>query len=159
MTLANARLWFRYRCQIIDHINGNKSSIWKLDMACRLCTSGENVAQDHLERCSFTNLDLTVRKDKIVLWRKITRTLKNICKQEGYIVIYGAQNTLPNKGNIETGTADCESTPNLEGQGEALPASDRETCTRGCEGLVTQAGVAISARDISVGAVIEDHPP
>ena len=52
-----------------------------------------------------------------------------------------------------------ESTPNLEGQGEALPASDWETCTRGREGLVTQAGVAISARDISVGAVIEDHPP
>ena len=28
---------------------------------------------------------------------------------------------------------------NPEGQGEALPASDRETCTRGSEGLVTQA--------------------
>ena len=36
MTLANARLWFRYRCQIIDHIKGNKSSIWEHNMACRL---------------------------------------------------------------------------------------------------------------------------
>ena len=24
MTLANARLWFRYRCQIIENIKGNK---------------------------------------------------------------------------------------------------------------------------------------
>ena len=61
-------------------------------------------------------------------------------------------------GNVETGTVDCESTPNLEGQGEALPASDRETYPRGREGLVTQTGVAITARDISVGAVINDHP-
>ena len=30
----------------------------------------------------------------------------------------------------------------LEGQGEALPASDRETCPRGCDGLVTQAVIA-----------------
>ena len=42
MTLADARLWFRCRCQIIDNIKGNSSSQWKHDMACRLCTSGEN---------------------------------------------------------------------------------------------------------------------
>ena len=54
MTLANARLWFRYRCQIIDHIKGNKSSVWRNNMACSLCTSGEDETQDHLERCSFT---------------------------------------------------------------------------------------------------------
>ena len=56
-------------------------------------------------------------------------------------------------------TVDCESTPNPEGQGEALPASDRKTCPRGCEGLETYAGVAIRARDISVGEMISDHPP
>ena len=75
------------------------------------------------------------------------------------IVNNDTQNTLPSIGNVETGTVDCESTPNLEGQGEALPVSDRETCPRGCEDLDTYAGVAISARDISVGAVIDDHPP
>ena len=76
------------------------------------------------------------------------------------LVINDKQNIIPNEDNIETGTAtvDCESTPNLEGQGEALPASDRETCTRGRESLVTKAGVAISARNMSVGAVIGDHP-
>ena len=65
MTLTNARLWFRYRCQIIDHIKGNKSSVYRNNMACRLCTSGEDETQDHLERCNFTkeireNLNLTL---------------------------------------------------------------------------------------------------
>ena len=55
-------------------------------------------------------------------------------------------------GNLETCTEDCESTPNQEGQGGALPPSDRETCPRSREGLVTQAVVADSARDMSVGA-------
>ena len=159
MTLADARLWFRYRCQIIDNIKGNKSSIWKHDMACRLCTSGENKTQDYFERCSSTkdmrkNLDLTVRKEKIVIWMRITRTLKDIYVNNKDIVNKDTQNTLANKGNVETGIVDCERTPKLEGQGEALPASDRQTCTKGREGLVTQAGVAISALDISVDAVI-----
>ena len=48
---------------------------------------------------------------------------------------------------------------NPEGQGEALPASDRETCPKGCEGFVTQAVVATSARDMTVVEVIVDHPP
>ena len=46
----------------------------------------------------------------------------------------------------------------LQGQVHALPVSDRETCTRGREGPRTYAGVAISARDMSVGEMISDHP-
>ena len=49
---------------------------------------------------------------------------------------------------IKTGTQDCESKLNPEGQGEALPVTDRETCSRGREGLVTHAVVAISAQDM-----------
>ena len=74
------------------------------------------------------------------------------------LVIKDTQNIIQNMGSIETGTVDCDSTPNLEGQGEALPISDKETCISGHEGLVTQAGVVISAQDISVGAMIGDHP-
>ena len=52
-------------------------------MACRLCTSGEDETQDHLERCSFTkemrgNLNLTIREEKIIVWRRIIRALKDI---------------------------------------------------------------------------------
>ena len=84
MALADARLWFQYRCQIIDNIKGNRSSQWRHDMACRLCSSGENETQEHLERCSYmkTNregLNLTIRRRrKKILWRKVTRTLKDI---------------------------------------------------------------------------------
>ena len=94
--------------------------------------------------------NLTIREDKIVVWRRITRALKDI---------YDNNKDFVSKDNLETSTVDCESTPNPEGQGEALPAFDRETCTRSREGLVTQAVVANSARDMSVGAVIRDHPP
>ena len=104
------------------------------------------------------NLNLTLRLDNIVLWRKITRALKDIYKDNKDVVIKDTQIIVPSIGNVERSTVDCESTPNLEGQGEALPASDRETCPRGCEGLVTQAVVATSARDMIVGAVIGDHP-
>ena len=93
------------------------------------------------------------------MWRRITRALKDIYENNVDFVNKDTQNIVPSTGNLETSTVDCESTPNPEGQGEALPASDRETCTRSCEGLVTQAVVANSARDMSVGAVIRDHPP
>ena len=73
------------RCQIIDNVN--KTSQWKH----RLCTSGENETQDHLERCSFTkvmreDMDLTIRKEKIVLWGRITRTLKDLYVNDKDIV-------------------------------------------------------------------------
>ena len=44
-------------------------------------------------------------------------------------------------------------------QGHGSSVSDGETRTRGREGLQIYAGVAISARDMSVGEVIFDHPP
>ena len=53
------------------------------------------------------------------------------------IVYNKTQNTLPMNGNVGMNTVHCESQPNPEGQGEALPVSDRETCLRGREGLDT----------------------
>ena len=126
MTLANARLWFRYRWKIIDHIKGNKSLKYKNNMACRLCTSGENETQEYLEKFEFTkdrrkNLDLEIRDDKIVLWRKITRALKDIYepkKDVNKLISNSIDKTInPNKG-----TKDCGSTPNPAGQGDAPPA-------------------------------------
>ena len=62
---------------------------------------------------------------------------------------------LPQQGDTGKYTGNCVSQPNPNGQGEAQPVSDRETCPRGREGLVTQAVVATSAWDMSVGAIIE----
>ena len=83
MTLTNARLWFRYRYQIIDHIKVNKSSIYRNNMACRLYTSGEDETQEYLERCNLTkemreNLDLNIREDKIVLEKNNQSFKRNI---------------------------------------------------------------------------------
>ena len=38
-TIANARIWFRYRAKIIDNIKGNKSSLWTGRMQCRHCNT------------------------------------------------------------------------------------------------------------------------
>ena len=54
MNLTNARLCFRYRCKIIAHIKCNKSSMYRNNMQCRPCKSGENETQEHLETCEFT---------------------------------------------------------------------------------------------------------
>ena len=62
----------------------------------------------------------------------------------------------PDNINDATRSETCSSE-----QGHASLVSDGETHTSGREGLWTSAGVATSARDISVGEVIydHDHPP
>ena len=89
-----------YRCQILDHIKGNKSSMYRNNMACRLCTSGEDVTPKHLERINFTkgmreNLDLNIMEDKIMLWRRITRALKDIYDPKKDVVNENTPNHVP----------------------------------------------------------------
>ena len=100
--------------------------------------------QEHLERFSFMKakrecLDLTRRKEKIVFWRRVTRTLKDIYVNNKYVVNNETHTLLPMNGNVEMNTVRCESQPNPKGQGEALLVSDRESCPRGHEGLDTYA--------------------
>ena len=82
MTLADARLWFIYRCQILDDIKGNRSSQWENRMHCRHCITGENETQEHLEKCTFfrkyrESLDLTIREHQLKFWRRVTHILKD----------------------------------------------------------------------------------
>ena len=107
----------------------------KDNMACRLCTSGENEKQFHLEKCEFRkdmrkNIDLEIRDDKIVLWSKITRALKDTNESKKRVVNKMIWNSIDKSTNANTGTKDCESTPNPPGQGEALPTPSKETCTK-----------------------------
>ena len=124
-------------------------------MECRHCTNGEHETQDHLERCSFLRnkregLDLTIRMHKLIFWRHVTRTIKEIKDNNKDSKDNNTSIRISEQGYKDTTTGNCGSLPNPQGQGKAQPVSDRETCTRGCEGLRTYAGVAISARDISV---------
>ena len=60
----------------------------------------------------------------------------------------------PDQINDATRSETCSSE-----QEHGLPVSDGETRTRDCKGLRTSAGVASSARDMSVGEGIYDHQP
>ena len=62
---------------------GNRSSQWRDDMECRHCTTGEHETKDNLETCIFfrnkrVGLDLTIRMHKLIFWRRVTQTLKDI---------------------------------------------------------------------------------
>ena len=63
MNIQDARVWFRYRCKITAHIKGNKSSMYKDNMVCRLCNSGENETQEHMEKEMWKNLDMGKEED------------------------------------------------------------------------------------------------
>ena len=87
LTLLDARLWFRYRSQILDNIKGNRSSQWEHRMHCRHCTTDLRETQDHLEECTFfrkyrNTLDLTRGDHKLIFWRRITRVLKTFFKDD-----------------------------------------------------------------------------
>ena len=128
-------------------------------MHCRHCTTGERETQDHLEVCTFfkqyrETLDLTIREQKLIFWRRITRVLKDlkITNKDMFNHSFG----VIESDNINDATR-SEICPS--GQVHASSVSDGETHTRGREDLRIYAGVAISALDMSVGEVISDHPP
>ena len=157
LTLSDARIWFRYRSQILENIKGNRSSNWVDRMHCRHCTTGLRETQKHIEECTFfrkyrETLDLTKGEHKLIFWRRVTRVLKDlkIANKDMFDHTIGVINPINDATRSET----CSSE-----QGRASPVSDEETRTRGREGLWTSAGVATSGRDMSVGEAIFDHPP
>ena len=74
------------------------------------------------------NLDLKKRDDKRVLWRKITRALKEIYEPK-----INVKNNEINKKEEDTtvyhtlDTKDFENIPNPDGKGKVLPAPSNET--------------------------------
>ena len=75
MNLQYARVWFRFKGKISAHIKGNKSSMYRNDMECRYC---ENETQEHFTKEMRKTFDLTQETDQLVLWRKLTRALKDV---------------------------------------------------------------------------------
>ena len=109
----------------------------------------------HIFRKYRESLDLTIREHKLIFWRRITHILKDL-KIANKDMFDNNLGVIEPENHIND-TTQSETYPS--GQVHASPVSDRETCTRGREGPRTYAGVAISARDISVGDMISDHPP
>ena len=87
------------------------------------------------------NLDLKTEREHMILSnRKINRALNKMYKE------------VPNKNNNNTNN---NYTHDKAAVGQGI---NRETCLNTCEGS-TQAVEAISALDMSDGAVIPDYPP
>ena len=91
------------------------------------------------------NLNLGKRNDKIVLWREITRALKDL-----YTLNKNVNNADEIKSNstqnkFNSKVWESENKLNPEGPSCVLPAPSKETC--------------ICARDMSVGEVICGHLP
>ena len=131
--------------------------LWTGRMQCRHCTTGGNETQQHIEECTFFNtyngtLDLSKGGDKLIFWRKVISALKllKLANKELFDHKSSAIDTVNDAPRSETGSTE---------QVHTLPVYDGETRTRNREGLRTSAGVAASARDMSVGAEIYDHPP
>ena len=85
MNLPDARTWFRSK--ITTRIKGNISSVYRDNMQCRYCTTGANETQEHMEEYEFTrkirtSLNLKDECERMILWRKITRALKELYKKD-----------------------------------------------------------------------------
>ena len=63
------------------------------------------------------------------------------------------------KIGVVDSSSDTTSDDGSEEQAHTYPVPDEETRTRGREGPRTSASAAFSARDISVGEGVLDHPP
>ena len=76
MTLANCRIWIRYRARSIKGVKINLKGSYKDNLRCRLCTANVHESQEHLEMCEGTanerrglgGLEVGNWRDKLVFW-------------------------------------------------------------------------------------------
>ena len=71
-------------------------------------------------------LDLTIRMHKLIFWRRVTQTLKDMHANNKDIVNNHTNNIISKQGYKEKHTGTRGSQPNPKGQGEAQLVSDRE---------------------------------
>merc|ERR1711892_560521 len=154
LTTANARIWFRYRSQIISDIKGNQSSQWTGRMQCRHCNTGSDETQEHIEKCTgFSKergkLDLSDGEGKLAFWRRVVYKLKYMKLND------------KNFFDLSIGVMDSSMCVTSEDQA-IMPVNtsvpNEEAREGGREGLRISAGVALSVRDKSVGEVTQVIP-
>ena len=126
-------------------------------MQCRHCNTGEIETQEHIETCTYFEtqrgtLNLNKGEDKLIFWRKVIAVLKclKLNNKDLFDHKLGVIDLINDATRSEAGS---------EEQVHTSPVLDGETRTRDREGLRTSAGVATSARDMSFGEGINDHPP
>merc|ERR1712086_498832 len=153
-TTANARIWFRYRSKIISDVKGNQSSQWTGQMQCRHCNLGCDETQEHIEKCTgFSEergkLDLSNGEGKLAFWRRVVYKLKY--KKLNDITL----NDLP---DIAVDSSKCVTSEDQANRPVHTSVPNKEILEGGREGLRISAGVALGARDTSVGEVTQVTP-
>jgi len=79
LSLPLTRVWFRYRARAIPKVKGNHKQSHS-DMSCNLCTSKEEMSQEHLEICEGTEherrgLDMGTWRGLLDFWRRMMKKL------------------------------------------------------------------------------------
>ena len=79
LSLPLTRVWFRYRARAIPKVKGNHKQSYE-DMSCTLCTSKEEMSQEHLESCEGTEherrgLNMGTWRGLLDFWRRMMKKL------------------------------------------------------------------------------------
>ena len=123
-------------------------------MQCRHCKLGCDETQEHIEECTgFSGerekLDLSNGEGKLVFWRRVVYKLKYIKLND---VTF---NDVPETAVDSSTRATSEDQANMP-VNTSVP--NKEILERGREGPRISAGVALGARDMSVGEVTQVTP-
>merc|ERR1711892_1064223 len=150
-TIANARVWFRYRSKIISDIKGNQSSKWTGQMQCRHCNPGCDETQEHIEKCTGFSverekIDLSNGEGKLVFWRRVVYKLKYMKLND---------ETFSDVPNAAVDSSTCVTSEGQANMPVNTSVPDKEILERGREGPRISAGAALGARDMSVGEVAQ----
>ena len=79
LSLSLTRVWFRYRARAIPKVKGNHKQSYE-DLSCTLCTSKEEMSQEHLESCEGTEherrgLNMGTWRGLLDFWRRMMKKL------------------------------------------------------------------------------------
>ena len=121
-------------------------------MQCRHCNTGDEETQEHIETCTHfakerETLNLEEGIGKLIFWRRVVYKLKCMKLQN--------KDLFDHRIGAVDSSAGATSEDLATRQVHTYPVPDEEACTRGPEGPKTSAGAAFSARDISVGEVVQ----
>ena len=115
-----------------------------------------NETQEYTEECDFTkdmrtSLDLQKKTDRLILWRRITRALRDLYNGNNKNVHKDNEFDLSSEGNKYS-----VNKLNQNKGSEVPPVTSEETCPGNCDGKITHAVEANIAHDMSVFEEISD---
>ena len=86
LSIANSRVYFRYRARSLANVKMNAKKSWKENLTCRLCDTDAQESQEHLESCKGTEFERrSLRMEsfmgKVTFWKRMTTKLEKMTKK------------------------------------------------------------------------------